>query len=53
MTTWTVMSIPGRNDDGSDTSWYAYNRLTRRSIACRSADHARETVRALRLAVTR
>jgi hypothetical protein len=23
---WSVMSIPGRDDDGSDTAWFAYHR---------------------------
>jgi hypothetical protein len=24
---WTVISIPGREEDGSDTTWFAFDRL--------------------------
>ena len=43
-----VMSIPGDRDDGSDTSWYVYDRLAKTSVAkCRNLDEARHEARAL------
>jgi hypothetical protein len=43
---WTVISIPGREDDGSDTRWFAYEATTRRSgEPHETAEAAREDAR--------
>ena len=42
-TDWTPMSVPGReNNDGTETptTWFAYNRATRKSIRCASFEEA-------------
>ncbi len=31
---WTIMGIPGRDENGTDASWYVYNRETRESVKC-------------------
>jgi len=45
--TWMTMSIPGRREDGLDTKWFAYNRITCKSLECDDYDTALEAVRQL------
>lgn len=47
---WTILSVPGREDDGSDTAWFAFGRAARpgdrrRSVACGSFAEARAECR--------
>jgi hypothetical protein len=37
MKRYTVMSVPGRREDGEDTSWFVYDRQDRRSV-CEAED---------------
>ena len=45
---WIVMSIPGDDERGDPTRWYAFNKASRQSVECADSDEARLVVRMLR-----